>query len=149
MGKVLRLDVDTDPTLPYSIPRDNPFLHENGTRPEIFALGVRNIWRCGVDSGNRKTGTLLALPSKSRAEHRNNHRQTDRQTDRHTDRQTESYRRPTDKHTFTNTRARALAMYTLSVSLIVTKSKKKKEKKRIIIIHYLVSFFIICNVHLN
>ena len=56
MGKVLRVDVDSRPDLPYSIPTNNPFVHEQGTRHEIFALGVRNIWRCGVDSGDRKTG---------------------------------------------------------------------------------------------
>ncbi|KAK7111711.1 HHIP-like protein 1 [Littorina saxatilis] len=56
LGKVLRLDVDSNRREAYSIPWDNPFVYEPGARREIFALGVRNIWRCGVDPGNRKTG---------------------------------------------------------------------------------------------
>ncbi|KAK7504145.1 hypothetical protein BaRGS_00004449 [Batillaria attramentaria] len=58
LGKVLRLDVDTPPSgdKPYSIPGDNPFVGKEGARPDIFAYGVRNIWRCGVDTGDRNTG---------------------------------------------------------------------------------------------
>ncbi|CAG5119823.1 unnamed protein product, partial [Candidula unifasciata] len=52
-GKVLRLDVDSDLTKPYSIPSDNPFVGEVGSRPEIFAYGIRNIWRCGLDRGGK------------------------------------------------------------------------------------------------
>ena len=55
LGKVLRIDVDKAKN-PYSIPPDNPFLNEPQTRPEIYAYGVRNPWRCSVDRGNRKTG---------------------------------------------------------------------------------------------
>lgn len=46
LGKMLRLEVD--PTLPapgYRLPKDNPFLGRKDTRPEIFALGLRNPWR--------------------------------------------------------------------------------------------------------
>ncbi len=39
-GKVLRLERDG------SIPFDNPFVGLFGARPEVFALGFRNPWRC-------------------------------------------------------------------------------------------------------
>ncbi|XP_012942641.1 HHIP-like protein 1 [Aplysia californica] len=51
-GKVLRLDVDSDTSQPYTIPPDNPFVSESGSRDEIYAYGVRNIWRCGLDRGS-------------------------------------------------------------------------------------------------
>ncbi|MED6216870.1 hipl1 protein [Stylosanthes scabra] len=34
----------------YSIPKDNPFIQDNGSEPEIWALGLRNPWRCSFDS---------------------------------------------------------------------------------------------------
>ncbi|CDQ66160.1 unnamed protein product [Oncorhynchus mykiss] len=53
LGKVLRLDVDNnDDVEPYSIPSDNPFLGEKGSLPEIYAYGVRNMWRCSIDRGD-------------------------------------------------------------------------------------------------
>lgn len=46
LGKMLRVDVDhTLPGLEYAIPSDNPFVGRSDTRPEIFALGLRNPWR--------------------------------------------------------------------------------------------------------
>ena len=53
LGKMLRIDVDGG--APYAIPRDNPFVGQSGTRPEIWALGLRNPWRFTVD---RSTGDL-------------------------------------------------------------------------------------------
>ena len=64
MGKVLRVDVD-NPTenASYSIPSDNPFLSPlpSGVipRPEIFAYGFRNPWRCDIDTGDPITGVYL------------------------------------------------------------------------------------------
>lgn len=54
MGKVLRIDVDSGN--PYSIPPDNPFVNDPDARPEIYAYGVRNMWRADVDEGDPVTG---------------------------------------------------------------------------------------------
>ncbi len=54
LGKLLRIDVETDPGR-ITIPRDNPFVNTAGTRPEIWALGLRNPWRFSFD---RATGDL-------------------------------------------------------------------------------------------
>ncbi|XP_019741602.1 HHIP-like protein 1 [Hippocampus comes] len=57
LGKVLRVDInDNDDGAPYSVPSDNPFLGEKGSLPEIYAYGVRNMWRCSIDRGDPKTG---------------------------------------------------------------------------------------------
>lgn len=47
LGKLLRLDVDAGD--PYAVPPDNPFVNDSGTRPEIWALGLRNPWRFSFD----------------------------------------------------------------------------------------------------
>jgi len=53
-GKMLRIDVDGP--APYAIPPDNPFLKQEGARPEIWALGLRNPWRFSFD---KETGDLF------------------------------------------------------------------------------------------
>ncbi|KAM8917142.1 HHIP-like protein 1 isoform 2-T3 [Spinachia spinachia] len=56
LGKVLRIDVDDNERGPlYRIPPNNPFIPEQGARPEIYAYGVRNTWRCSVDRGDPRT----------------------------------------------------------------------------------------------
>ncbi|KAM7119849.1 HHIP-like protein 2 isoform 2-T3 [Ciconia maguari] len=57
LGKVLRIDVDgkSPDGKPYRIPPDNPFVSDPKARPEVYAYGVRNMWRCAVDRGNPVT----------------------------------------------------------------------------------------------
>jgi glucose/arabinose dehydrogenase len=57
LAKVLRIDPDAGPAgdLPYTIPADNPFVHTDGARPEIWLTGLRNPWRIQFD---RATGDL-------------------------------------------------------------------------------------------
>jgi glucose/arabinose dehydrogenase len=53
LGKILRIDVNrTCPGKPYCIPRDNPFAHVAGARPEIWIYGGRNPWRFSIDRDN-------------------------------------------------------------------------------------------------
>ena len=63
LGKVLRLDVDhRDEGLAYSIPSSNPYFCVDDCptwRQEIYAYGIRNIWRCDLDEGDPTTGLHL------------------------------------------------------------------------------------------
>lgn len=57
-GSILRIDVHHQQGgKPYAIPKDNPFLHTPGARPEIYAYGLRNPWRFSFDA---KTHQLWA-----------------------------------------------------------------------------------------
>lgn len=50
LGKLLRIDVDHhDADKAYAVPKDNPFVGQEGALPEIFSLGWRNPWRIAVD----------------------------------------------------------------------------------------------------
>jgi glucose/arabinose dehydrogenase len=58
LGKVLRIDISTrEDGKKYGIPKDNPFVGKPNVAPEIWASGLRNIWRMAFD---RQTGQLWA-----------------------------------------------------------------------------------------
>lgn len=50
LGKILRIDVDnTSSEFNYAIPDDNPFVHVDTARSEIWVYGLRNPWRFSFD----------------------------------------------------------------------------------------------------
>ena len=53
LGSLLRIDVNAESG--YAIPVDNPFASQPDKRAEIFAYGLRNVWRFSFD---RVTGDL-------------------------------------------------------------------------------------------
>jgi len=59
LGKMLRLDVTSDPSRPYVVPVQNPWvrarLNGRDVLPEVWAIGLRNPWRYSFD---RTTGDL-------------------------------------------------------------------------------------------
>lgn len=56
LGSMLRIDIDhTDPGKSYAVPKDNPFVGNRSAQPEIYAYGLRNVWRMAFD---KQTGTL-------------------------------------------------------------------------------------------
>ncbi|MDB4460099.1 PQQ-dependent sugar dehydrogenase [bacterium] len=58
LGGINRIDVDSrDLPKSYGIPNDNPYLQVTGAAPELYASGLRNVWRFSFD---RKTGELWA-----------------------------------------------------------------------------------------
>jgi uncharacterized protein (TIGR03437 family) len=65
LGKMLRLDVESG-SATYVVPPSNPFVSNSGTRPEIWASGLRNPWKYTFD---RETGDLwIADVGQNRAE---------------------------------------------------------------------------------
>jgi glucose/arabinose dehydrogenase len=52
LGKLLRIDPRPTGGTPYGIPTDNPFIDQEGARPEIWAYGLRNPWRFSFDRQN-------------------------------------------------------------------------------------------------
>ena len=58
LGSILRIDVNQKgKETRYAIPKDNPFVGRKDARGEIWAYGIRNVWRISFD---RKTGHLWA-----------------------------------------------------------------------------------------
>jgi len=58
LGSILRIDVDRSTgNQPYVVPSDNPFVSTPNARPEVWAYGLRNPWKFGVDA---QTGDIFA-----------------------------------------------------------------------------------------
>lgn len=58
LGKIVRIDIDRPSGgKAYGVPSDNPFVNQSGVLPEIWATGLRNVWRFSFD---RLNGTLWA-----------------------------------------------------------------------------------------
>lgn len=58
LGKIVRIDINKkDEGKNYAVPKDNPFVGKEKARPEIWAYGLRNVWRMSFD---RKTSQLWA-----------------------------------------------------------------------------------------
>lgn len=55
------MDIEVDYPYSYKIPPDNPFVNDSFFRPEIYAYGIRNMWRCGKDRGDPVTGVLIII----------------------------------------------------------------------------------------
>jgi len=53
LGDILRLDVSSSTS--YTVPPDNPFVGQTGSRPEVWSYGLRNPWRFSFDAA---TGDL-------------------------------------------------------------------------------------------
>lgn len=52
-GSILRIDVHAEPGgKPYRIPEDNPFVGQEGVRPELWCYGLRNPWRMSFHPGS-------------------------------------------------------------------------------------------------
>jgi len=58
LASIIRIDVDhPDAGKNYGIPKDNPFVNTPDARPEIWAYGLRQVWKFSFD---RQTGDLWA-----------------------------------------------------------------------------------------
>ena len=55
LGSIIRIDIDNPSDgLNYGIPSDNPFIAPFAARDEIYAYGLRNMWRFSwdIETGN-------------------------------------------------------------------------------------------------
>ena len=55
LGTIIRIDVNTETGFGYNLPPDNPFIAQDNAQPEIYAYGLRNMWRFSWDT---ETGFL-------------------------------------------------------------------------------------------
>jgi glucose/arabinose dehydrogenase len=50
LGKILRIDPRPNGDQAYTVPSDNPFVGQDGAKPEIWSYGLRNPWRFSFDA---------------------------------------------------------------------------------------------------
>ncbi|TVR22021.1 MAG: glucose dehydrogenase [Anaerolineaceae bacterium] len=56
LGTIIRIDVDNqDDDSAYAVPPDNPYIENDALAPEVWAWGLRNVWRFSFDTA---TGDL-------------------------------------------------------------------------------------------
>jgi glucose/arabinose dehydrogenase len=53
LGKLLRIDPRANGDQPYTVPTDNPFVGQDGAKPEIWSYGLRNPWRFSFDRATK------------------------------------------------------------------------------------------------
>lgn len=54
LASLLRIDVDrAEKGSGYAIPKDNPFVGRQEARPEVYAYGLRQVWKFSWDPGGR------------------------------------------------------------------------------------------------
>jgi glucose/arabinose dehydrogenase len=57
LGKILRIDPTPARNRPYRVPRENPFVGDEGARGEIYSYGLRHPWRFSFD----RVGAALSI----------------------------------------------------------------------------------------
>jgi glucose/arabinose dehydrogenase/PKD repeat protein len=62
LGKLLRIDVDSDGSGAYGIPSDNPFIGRDDARAEVWAYGLRNPFRICIRPGTGGTDPAAGNP---------------------------------------------------------------------------------------
>ncbi len=53
LGKILRIDPLANGDQPYTVPADNPFVGQDGAKPEIWSYALRNPWRFSFDRATK------------------------------------------------------------------------------------------------
>jgi glucose/arabinose dehydrogenase len=53
LGKILRIDPLASGDQPYAVPADNPFVGQDGAKPEIWSYALRNPWRFSFDRATK------------------------------------------------------------------------------------------------
>lgn len=63
LGKILRINIRSSGKYNnYTIPKDNPFVNDSDSKPEVYAYGFRNPWRCTVDRKRKNNKGILIYP---------------------------------------------------------------------------------------
>ena len=66
LGSILRIDPPGSDGSAYAVPADNPFVGQEGARPEVWLKGVRNPWRFSFDGPPATSGSATSARARSR-----------------------------------------------------------------------------------